>query len=74
MTYWLILVVIGVATNPNGGSNYPAPPMHVGTFPSFDSCNSAAKEALSKNSNGSPNASYRFLCVQASNGGTPAPQ
>lgn len=72
MTYWLIFVVIGLGTNANGGSNTPSPPMHVSNFPSYDSCSSAAKEALAKNGNGSPSASYRFLCVPGS--GSPPPQ
>ena len=74
MTYWLIFVVIGLGTNPNGGSNTPSPPLHVGSFPSYDSCSNAAKEALAKNGNGSPAASYRFLCVQAASGSVPPPQ
>jgi hypothetical protein len=74
MTYWLILVVIGFGSNPTGGSNVPSAALHVGNFPSFDVCANAAKEAMSKNGNGSPNASYRFLCVEASNGIMPPPQ
>ena len=74
MTFWLILVVIGFGSNPTGGSNVPSPALHVGNFPSFDACANAAKEAMSKNGNGSPNASYRFLCVEASNGTMPPPQ
>jgi hypothetical protein len=57
MTYWLIVVVTGFGSNPTGGSNVPSNALHVGNFPSFDACANAAKEAMSKNGNGSTNAS-----------------
>jgi hypothetical protein len=69
MTFWLVLLV-------SGGSA----PLHVGTFTTLASCETAAKQAVPYNP-GAPSAphvnynfvNYNFVCVQASEPGAQPP-
>ncbi len=71
MTYWLILVVVGVGAGTVVDSpRVPVPVstqlLHVGNFASQDDCSAAAADAQKANGNGSPGAIYRLLCIRAS--------
>ncbi len=71
MTYWLVLVVVGLGAGELVGSpKVPVPVstqlLHVGNFPSQSDCTAAADEAIKLNGSGSPGASYRLLCIRAS--------
>jgi len=71
MTYWLVLVVVSLGAGTVVDSpRVPVPVstqmLHVGNFTSQDDCMAAATEALKANGTGSPGASYRLLCIRAS--------
>jgi hypothetical protein len=71
MTYWLVLVVVGLGAGTVIDSpRVPIPVstqlLHVGNFASQDECTAAAAEAAKANGSGSPGASYRLLCIRAS--------
>lgn len=72
MIYWLVLVVVGsgagvVIDSPRVPIPVSAQMLHVGNFASQSDCMAAASEAQKANGPGSPGASYRLLCIQASN-------
>jgi len=78
MTYWLILVVVGMGAGVLLDSpRIPVPvstqALHVGTFASQADCMAAAQEAMKANGSGSPGASYRLLCIRASDAKVAAP-
>lgn len=71
MTYWLVLVVVGLGAG--AVIDLPRVPipvstqlLHVGNFTSQADCLAAAAEAVKANGNGNPGASYRLLCIRAS--------
>ena len=71
MTYWLVLVVVGLgAGTVVDAPRVPVPVstqlLHVGNFASSDDCKAAASEAMKSNGAGNPGASYRMLCIRAS--------
>ena len=71
MTYWLVLVVVAQGAGALLDSpRVPVPVathlLHVGNFISKADCTAAAAEASQINGNGSPGASYRYLCIRAS--------
>jgi hypothetical protein len=70
MTYWLVLVVVGLGAgslidSPRVPTPVSTQIMHVGTFASQEDCASAATDALKANGSGSPGVIYRLLCVRA---------
>ncbi len=78
MTYWLVLVVVGMGAGVLLDSpRIPVPVstqvLHVGNFASQAECKSAADEAAKANGAGSPGASYRLLCIRATDGKMAAP-
>jgi hypothetical protein len=73
MTYWLVLVVVGLGAgtiidSPRVPTPVSTQILHVGNFASSDECAAAASEAVKSNGSGNPGASYRLLCIRASNG------
>jgi hypothetical protein len=71
MTYWLVLVVVGLGAGTVIDSpRVPIPVstqlLHVGNFASQSDCTTAVAEAAKVNGTGSPGASYRLLCIRAS--------
>jgi hypothetical protein len=79
MTYWLVLVVVGLGAGTVIDSpRVPIPVstqlLHVGNFASQNDCMAAAAEATKANGTGSPGASYRLLCIRASNTNTVPPK
>ena len=71
MTYWLVLVVISwgagtVIDLPRVPTPVSTQMLHVGNFPSQSDCTAAAAEATKLNGSGNPGASYRLLCIRAS--------
>ena len=78
MTYWLVLVVVGLGAGtvidlPRVPIPVSTQLLHVGTFTSQTDCLAAVTEAVKANGTGSPGASYRLLCIRASNSKNAAP-
>lgn len=71
MTYWLVLVVVALGAGELVNQPHVPVPvstqlLHVGNFASQEDCANAAAEALKLSGSGSPGASYRLLCIRAS--------
>jgi hypothetical protein len=68
-TFWLLLMIFVPGVSPSI--------QHVGNFSSADACASAASETgaaiADLRGSGVPNATFRTLCVRASDGKVPAP-
>jgi|KBSMisStaDraftv2_1062788.scaffolds.fasta_scaffold132328_2 hypothetical protein len=62
--FWLVLVTAPVAT-----------PLHVGNYPSIETCQAAAISTRQTVRAGAPNANFQLVCVQANTGkaGDPGP-
>jgi hypothetical protein len=71
MTYWLVLVVVGLGAgvlidSPRVPIPVSTQVLHVGNFSTQSDCMEAAAEATKANGPGGPGASYRLLCIRAS--------